>query len=253
MPRKTPSKSSTSSARVRAKSAKPKTVVSHKASESSLQERLGAFFSSVGTKQESSTSSALRVKRKYLLPLLGLVLLLVLAWLASRYLVVAWVDKRPITRFDYYKQLDKKYGKDLKEQLIVETLIDSEAQKRGVSVNGQEITNEIKKIETEQGGASQLDQVLQMQGISRDELKKLVRLQLLRQKMFASSANITDNEINSYIAQNKASLPSTDPNDASAEANLKNNVRQQLMQQKLNATFSSWLKGNLNSDRVIRL
>lgn len=220
--------------------------------EPSFQGRINSFLNSIRPNRLETTSTP-RVPRKYLLPLVGLVVLLFVGYLASRFLVVAWVDQKPITRFSYYDQLDKKFGKDLKEQLIVEALIESESAKRGLSATSQEVDEEIKKIEQEQGGASNLDQVLQMQGISRDELRRLVRLQILRQKMFADSTNVTETEVDNYIEQNKANLPETEPKDASATANLRNNVRKQLRQQKLNATFSSWLQDNLQSKRVIRL
>src|SRR5437763_1391236 len=69
--------------------------------------------------------------QKSLYIILGLVGLAVVLFLISKYMVVAWVDNKPITRFEYYSSLEKKYGKDVREQLIVEKLINDEAQKRG--------------------------------------------------------------------------------------------------------------------------
>ena len=189
--------------------------------------------------------------RRFVLPILGGLILLSLAYLANRYLVIAWVDNKPITKFELLSALDQKYGQDLREQLIVERLIESEAGKRGVTVSGQELNSQIKKIEDEQGGADKLNQILQLQGLSQSEFKKLVRLQIMREKMFGQGVTVSDDEVNRYIEQNKANLPGTN-NDASSEAKLKDNVREQLRQQKINASFSSWLRDNLKSSRVQR-
>lgn len=187
------------------------------------------------------------------LPIVAVVILLVLGYIANRYLVIAWVDNRPITRLEYYHDLAAKYGKDEREQLIVENLIESEATKKGITVSDQEVNSQIAQIEAQQGGASQLDQVLQMQNLTRQDLNKLVKLQIMRQKLFGAGLNISDDEINQYIEQNKTSLPEIKANDASGEAQLRDNIRQQLLQQKVSATFSAWLQTTSNSSRVIRV
>ena len=179
-----------------------------------------------------------------LLLILGIVVLLVI--LSSRYLIVAWVDKKPITRFEYYQQLGKKYGKDFREQMIVEKLILDEAQKRGVTVSASEIQDEIKKFEAQQGGAAQLDQILTMQGLSKDEFNKLVRLQLLRQKMFSNGITVTDDEVNKYTDQNKDQIPEV-------TEKTKNDIKEQLRQQKINSNFKNWLQQELQGPRVQRI
>lgn len=219
-----------------------------------LSAQISAFFnkvrSSASTEAKSKTGGPLG--KRFFLPLIGLLVLLGLAYLASKFLVVAWVDNKPLTRFVYYQQLDKKYGKDLREQMIVEALINSEAQKKGMTASDQEVNQEIKKIENEQGGADKLNQILQLQGISQDELRRLVKLQLLRQKLFGQGLAISDAELNNYFEQNKQNILGTQT-DASSEAKAKDNLRQQLLQQKINATFSAWLQSNLNSNRVVRV
>lgn len=175
--------------------------------------------------------------------LLGLAALLALG---SRYLVVAWVDNKPITRFEFYKSLDQKYGKDVKEQIIVERLIDEEAIKRGVRISDNDINNEISKIEKEQGGKEKLDQILQIQNISNTEFRKLVRLQLLRQKMFGQNIEVKDEEVKKFLEENKEQFPEV--NDQ-----VRNQVKEQLKQQKLGTDFNKWLQDSLKSSRVKRV
>lgn len=214
--------------------------------------QFSSFFSQIKTRSLSADVFKKRTSKKALVLLTGLILLLTLGYLANRYLVVAWVDRKPVTRLEYYNQLDQRYGKSVKDELIAKKLIESETQKRGIVVSGQELDNEIKTIQAEQGGADQLNQILQLQNISQDEFKNLVKLQILRQKMFGQNMAVSDSEVSRYIEQNRTNLPNT-TGDASAEAQLKDNVRQQLLQQKINASFSAWLQQNLNSGRVIRV
>lgn len=170
-----------------------------------------------------------------------------LAFVASKYLVVAWVDNKPITRFDLMNELNKRYGKDTREQLIIQALIASEADKTGVNVSEADIDAEIKKIEGEQGGADKLSQALEMQGISQGEFRNLVELQLLRQRLFSSGAGVTVEEVEKYIEENKAQLPET------IDDKLKSSIKDELAQQKIAATYSAWLKDALAGSRIKRI
>ena len=110
-------------------------------------------------------------KNNKLLYLSGLIIVLgVLGYYLYKFSIIAWVDQTPITRFQVYKELENKYGKDLKEQLISEQLVLSEAKKRGVSVASDEIEKQIKEIETQQGGPEQLKQILEIQGMNMEDL-----------------------------------------------------------------------------------
>lgn len=199
---------------------------------------------SATTESRISRLPRLKLSRKLLVILVIVVVLAGLAYLTSKYLIVAWVDGKPITRVEYYQNLENRYGKDLREQMIAEKLIVDEAQKRGISVSSQEIQTEIQKFEQQQGGADKLNQVLQMQGLTRDEFNKLVRLQLLRQKMFGE-APVSDDEVNKYIEANKDQF-------SEVTDQIKAQVKDQLKQQKVNDNFQNWLQQALQSNRVQR-
>lgn len=187
-------------------------------------------------------------KNSVLLIVLGVLFLL--AILSNKFLVVAWVDKKPVSRIEFYSNLDKRYGKDLREELIVEKLINNEAVTRKINVTNADITAEIKKLEDQQGGADKLNQVLQMQNLSRDDLGRLIRLQLLRQKLFGAGINISDDEVNKYIESNKESFASP---SGQIDNQTKESVREQLKQTKINESFNKWLTDALKSSRVVRI
>jgi hypothetical protein len=182
-----------------------------------------------------------------------LIVLAGLIYLVGRYLIIAWVDNRPITRLQLYSNLEQRYGKDTREQLIVQELIMAEARKRNLNVSEAEITAEIAKIEEQQGGKEQLDQILQVQGISPDEFKNLIELPLFRTKIFGEGVTITDADVTAYIDQNKESIPAaTEGASQEDKDKLKTEVMEQLKQQQISQKFNAWLQSVLQSDRVRR-
>ena len=192
-------------------------------------------------------------KNNKLLYLSGLIIVLgVLGYYLYKFSIIAWVDQTPITRFQVYKELENKYGKDLKEQLISEQLVLSEAKKRGVSVASDEIEKQIKEIETQQGGPEQLKQILEIQGMNMEDLKKQIEFQVMIEKMFGQDVQISDEEIKNYIKSNKEQFADVIDPEASISAETKDQVSSLLKRQKTAKSFNDWLKDTLQSSRVIR-
>lgn len=199
-----------------------------------------------------------KVSKKTGYILAGLLAVGLIAFFGSQYFVVAWVDSKPITRFEYYSALDKRFGKDLKEELIVQKLLENEASQKGVTVSGQELSEEISKIEEQQGGADKLNQILQAQNIGKDEFDRLIKLQLIRTKLFAEGAEASDGAVMAYITENKDALPTSKDESGKDitpenDPKLKDSIKEQLKQQKINQNFSTWLQENLQGPRVSRI
>lgn len=90
-----------------------------------------------------------------------------------------------------------------------------------------------------------LDQALQMQGMSRENLEEQMRLQLAIEEILAPKIQITDEELKQYIEENK------DYFSATQEAQIREEAQEGLRQQKLNQNFQAWLqelteKANIN-------
>lgn len=194
------------------------------------------------------------ISRKYLYAVAIILALIGVLFAASRFWIVAWVDNKPITKFELYKLLEKRDEGKTAEELIVQRLLVSEGQKQKRAVTDAEIQAEIQKIETQQGGPAQLDQILAMNKTSREDFRKLVELQLIKQKLFGKDINITDEDVEKYIEQNKDSLPPdilSNP-ESSEAAKLHESAKEQLKQMKVNENFSRWLEETLKSSRVSR-
>ena len=155
---------------------------------------------------------------------------------------------------EVYSLLEKRDEGKTAEELIVQRLLTSEGQKQKQSVSNAEVEEEVRKIEEQQGGAEQLDQILTLQKLSREDFRKLVELQLLKQKLFSNGVVITDEDVQKYIEENKASLPANILNspEGSEAAQLRDNVKEQLKQMKVNDNFNTWLEETLKGPRVIR-
>jgi hypothetical protein len=122
-------------------------------------------------------------------------------------------------------------------------------------VTDAEIEAEIKKVEEAQGGAAQLDQILAVNKTSREDFRKLVELQLIKQKLFGVGVDATDEDVTKYIEENKDSLPPTmlENPESSEAAKLRESVKEQLKQTKVNENFNKWLEEALQSSRVMRM
>lgn len=167
--------------------------------------------------------------RNLLLPAIIVVAVLLLGYFKNQF-IVATVNGKQITRINLITELEKKNGKAILESLITEQIILQEAEKRKINIPDSEINSEISKIEKSISGQGEnLDTLLAQQGMTRDDLKKQVKIQLTLKAMTGGSVSVSEKEINDYIETNKESIP-----EGTEPGSLKTQVQQQLEQQKLN-------------------
>lgn len=160
----------------------------------------------------------------------GLLILGGLLYLGQKYLVAATVNGEMITRLALYNELEKQYGAQTLDSMITKVLVQQEAKNRGISVSNEDLDAEFKKIEERFSSQGQnLDEVLDSQGYSKEDLREQIELQLLVEKMVADKIEVTEDEINKYITDNKQFLPTGTPDDQ-----LKEDARESLRQEKIN-------------------
>ncbi|MDQ5901122.1 MAG: hypothetical protein QG600_700 [Patescibacteria group bacterium] len=192
-------------------------------------------------KKSASTKRSLpsiRVRRSHIIvALLGLALIAGL-YLLRNYFIVATVNGQPITRIEYYEELERLSGKQALNSIVTKNLILQEAKKQNVSVTNEEIDNEISTISKNlEAQGQKLDAVLTLQGLTMESLREQVSLQKLIEKMVGKDIKVTDKEVADYIAANQESLP-----EGTDEAQMKKDVSEQLRQQKLNDKVQEWLQ-----------
>ncbi|MBU1322678.1 SurA N-terminal domain-containing protein [Patescibacteria group bacterium] len=99
-------------------------------------------------------------------------------------LVVAIVNGKPVWRVSYAQEINRMAGKQALESLLTKTMIMQEAKKQKVVVANAEIDEEIKKAEeySQQQGMT-LDQLLELQGMKKEDLISTIKLNKLVEKM----------------------------------------------------------------------
>lgn len=177
------------------------------------------------------------LKKRNILILLAIVIVIGALYYLKGLFIAAIVNGQPITRIAIIQELEKRGGKQTLSSLTTQALILQEARKRNVDVNQKEIGEEVKKVEDNLKKQGQnLDSALSLQGLTRQDFEKQIRLQKLVEKMLSHDIKVTDKEVNDYIKKNKDSIPDNiKPEEVTASA------RQQLQQQKLGTKAQEWL------------
>ncbi len=179
----------------------------------------------------------------------GIIIILIGGALLFRYkavFVAAMVDGHPISRLSVLRQTEKERGKTVLESLIVEALINKEAQKKGVTVTKDEIDAEIKDVEqaiSAQG--SSLDDALHAQGMTKDDLVHQVTIQKKIEKILGDKVQVTPEEVEKYITDSKLVLP------PGKEDIAKKQIAKTIQQQKLAGVAPGWIN-DLRANAKIR-
>jgi parvulin-like peptidyl-prolyl isomerase len=186
----------------------------------------------------AKVSTGMKVKKSYIIAVLAVLMIAGLLYTFRSWIVVAMVNGQPVSRISYIRELERQAGKQTMNSIITKTLIFQEAKKQNVTVSDNEVNAELKKIEENLKKQGQkLDQVLALQGMTREQLVEQIKIQKMIEKMVGKNIEITDKEVDEYIAANKESLPQ----DADENA-LKKSAQERLKQQKLNEEVQKWLE-----------
>lgn len=167
-------------------------------------------------------------KRNIILALAVVLVLAILALLKNQFIVVS-VNGESINRLTLIRELEKQAGKKVLEGLVTNTLMLQEAKKRNITITDNELNAEIKNIDENLKKRGQsLDQVLTLQSLTIDKVKDQIKLNLIMKKLLSDKISVSDKDVSDYIEKNSKLIPQgANPDDT------KNQVRQQLEQQKL--------------------
>ena len=178
-----------------------------------------------------------KIDKKTLVTVLVIAALAATGYYFRGQVFVATVNSRPITRWTLLRRLEQQAGAPALDGLITEALVYQEAARQGVKVTDEELAEEIAQLEISLNAQGQeLDQLLEAQGVTRDEMREQVRLQTLVEKMVGQDVGATEEDISEYLTTNSEFLPEdTDPDE------LKETARVQIEQQKLSMAVQNWL------------
>lgn len=175
-------------------------------------------------------------KSRFKLSTLGILILIAVFFVLGSvlyqnksWIIAGSVNNRPVTSFELYKRMLQQYGKQTLDQIVVERLIKQEAANRNINISESEVDGEVAKIEESLGEGASLTEALAQQGMTLSGLKENIRLRLTAAKLVEGKVNVTDEEVDKYLAENAASLP--EGQDLNTQ---KESVRNFLKEQKLN-------------------
>ncbi|MNH90089.1 Foldase protein PrsA 1 precursor [compost metagenome] len=119
---------------------------------------------------------------------------------------VATVNGVEISKDKLYDELVKAGGAQTLDGMIDDELMKQEVTKAGVKITDADISKEIGYLEEQYGSKAALDQALQQNSMTQDDLKKMVVKQLELKKLLGSKIKVTDEDVKSYFDQNKESF-----------------------------------------------
>ncbi|KKP59665.1 MAG: Parvulin-like protein peptidyl-prolyl isomerase [Candidatus Roizmanbacteria bacterium GW2011_GWA2_34_18] len=158
----------------------------------------------IKTKKIESPEYKVTVSKKTFILTIVIILVLVLLFFSKKIFIAATVNGKSISRLAIIKKLEKQGGKKTLETMITGALIRQEAEKRKITVSQKDIDAEMKKIEanvTSQG--TTLDQALQNQGMTKNDLIEEIKIQLMLQQMAGDNVKMSNKEIDDFISANK--------------------------------------------------
>lgn len=167
--------------------------------------------------------------------LLAAAALLLLLWRFKSAFIVALVNNRPITRWQLNQALVSRYGQQTLDNLITQTLVESEVSKLGIGVSQQELDAKTQEIESTLPQGMTLTQALELQGTTLADFSNQLRLQLAVNKHLENQVQIPDADIDKYLTENKSLLTATNP------AQMRKEAEDSLRADKVRQLFDQWL------------
>lgn len=168
--------------------------------------------------EEVPTESVKKINSKYFILGIMVLVLAVLLWRNKGLVVAATVNNQPVWRWDLEKRLVGQFGNQTIDELVSESLIKQAAAKNNITVSKTEVDNKVSDIEKTLAGKMTLQDALAQQGMTVDDFRRQVELQLMLEKLTASSVVVSDKEITDYLDKNKSTMTATNDADLKIEA-----------------------------------
>jgi len=119
---------------------------------------------------------------------------------------VASVNGDKISRAEFDSKLEAgPQGKAVLNQLVQGLLIDQYAKQNNISISDADVAKKEDEIKSKYP-PGQFEQILKSQNLTEDDVKRILRQQLVVEKAVSSSIKVSDADVSSYLAKNHATL-----------------------------------------------
>lgn len=175
-----------------------------------------------------------------------IILIVIALFFFKGHFVAATVNGSPISRLSIIKKLEKQGGQQILDTIIAEKLIDDEAKKKGIIVEEDEISGEFQVIKSQIASmGSTLEDQLKEQGMTEQDLKDNLTRHLKMEKILADKIQVTEQEVDAHIKDNKVSIPK------GTEIEARTKIKEQMKENKVNQ-FSQQLVLDLKSQAKVK-
>ncbi len=157
----------------------------------------------IGLSEITSSSNSFSKNPFKFIIIIIIIILVIVAFRYKQLFIAGMVDNKPITSWQLNERMRQSYGQQTLDQIVVESLLKSEANKRNITVSDDEINAEFQNVEASLGGLVTLDEALAQQGMTKSDLEDQVRLRLIVTKLVDNNVKVTDEEVDQYIKANK--------------------------------------------------
>jgi len=228
------------------KTASAKKIVTRKVAPKKNVQKTTKTVEKINMQPSAKLPTFTEVFNKRTMIIFAAVLLIGLAYTFRGVLFAATVNGQPITRLKIMSEAEKSQGATILETLIMDSLIEQSAREKGVTVSDEEVNAQIEEYKQEMADSGQdFDQILEMQGLSMKELQRLVRQQKVVEVLVGAEIEVTDEQIDEYLEENKDFLP-----EDMEEAELREMVEQQLKNQLLSEQYQQWSTDLKNDAKI---
>ncbi len=117
--------------------------------------------------------------------------------------VVAKVNGQEIHRAEYDKAVAQQAGSQVLDNLVTERLIETEAKKRGITVDDQRTAQLLSDTKKQFGSDAEFQAALKQSGLTEQDLTKRLQLRDMLDQMVTDKIQVTDDEITNEYNQNK--------------------------------------------------
>lgn len=132
-----------------------------------------------------------------------LVVALVIYFAVNNNEAVAMIGDEKITKDELTEELINLYGENVLNQLIVNKLIELDAEKQGIKVSNEELEEEMEQYYGLYGGEQNFTSLIEMSGFKVEDFKEDVKRSILLDKILEERIEITEEEMKEYFEENK--------------------------------------------------
>lgn len=147
------------------------------------------------------------LNKKMIFPAVLILLLTLIVTLGfTKKETAASINGEKISKDELYTKLTHLYGEEALDSLITNKVIEMESEKEKVKVTGNEIDEELTKLQESYGGEEGFASALEQNNVSMEQVREDIEYYLLAEKMIEPSIKITEEDMKTYFEENKESF-----------------------------------------------